>query len=198
MKEMWDKRFAAEEYVYGTRPNEWFAQCLDKSKPGSIFLPAEGEGRNAVFAAKLGWDVFAMDYSTEGKAKALRLAEEQNVSINYQIADVLKNEWPEQFDAIGSFFLHLPPDQRKDLHQKMLAHLKPGGLIIMEVFDVDNLPIRKMGPQNADLLYTEKEILYDFSGLEILHCEKAKRHLKEGAFHDGEGITIRFLGRKKD
>ncbi len=194
---MWNKRFAAEEYVYGTKPNEWFAQCLKKTEIGKIFLPAEGEGRNAVFAAKLGRDVFAMDYSTEGKAKARKLAEEQNVSIKYQIGDVLKNEWPEQFDAIASFFLHLPPAQRKDLHQKMLDHLRPGGLIIMEVFDVDNLPIRKMGPQNPDLLYTEKELLHDFSALEILYCEKAKRHLNEGAFHDGEGITIRFLGRKK-
>lgn len=53
MKEMWDKRYGNTEYAYGEEPNAFFKKTLDKlDLKGSILLPAEGEGRNAVYAAK--------------------------------------------------------------------------------------------------------------------------------------------------
>ena len=58
----WDERFAAEEYIYGTEPNKFFREQLDKLPPGKILLLGEGEGRNAVYAAKSGWLVHAVDY----------------------------------------------------------------------------------------------------------------------------------------
>ncbi|HRP00579.1 MAG TPA: hypothetical protein PLN54_14190, partial [Flavobacteriales bacterium] len=63
MKEFWDERYGAEEYAYGTAPNAWFAEQLKGLMPGSLLLPAEGEGRNAVPAARLGWKVTAFDLS---------------------------------------------------------------------------------------------------------------------------------------
>jgi hypothetical protein len=56
-KEMWNVRYNTHEYVYGTNPNDFFRKELDKIKPGRLLLPAEGEGRNGVYAAALGWDV---------------------------------------------------------------------------------------------------------------------------------------------
>ena len=71
---MWDKRYNSPEYVYGKEPNEFFAAELKKLKPGLILLPAEGEGRNAVFAAEQGWKVHAFDSSQVAEDKALSLA----------------------------------------------------------------------------------------------------------------------------
>lgn len=65
----WDERYKEKEYVYGISPNEFLKKELLKLKVGSILLPCEGEGRNAVFAAKNGWNVFAFDSSFEGKKK---------------------------------------------------------------------------------------------------------------------------------
>ena len=196
MKELWDARFSSEEYVYGTAPNAFFAECLPKLKAGKIFLPAEGEGRNAVYAAGLHWEVVAMDFSKEGKEKALKLAQNHNVKIDYSVGDVLENPWCGPFDSIASFFLHLPKMQRKILHHKMIEELKPAGYIILEVFDVENIGMSNMGPKQAELLYTINELHEDFASLNILHCEKSKRKLSEGIFHDEEGITLRFLARK--
>jgi len=56
-------------------PNNYLKEQLSKLDVGSILFPAEGEGRNAVFAARLGWTVSAFDISTEGKLKAIKLAE---------------------------------------------------------------------------------------------------------------------------
>ena len=75
MKEMWNNRYGAEGYAYGTEPNVFFQQALTKYKPsGSMLLPCEGEGRNAVFAASTGLEITAFDLSKEGKNKAEKLA----------------------------------------------------------------------------------------------------------------------------
>lgn len=77
MKEIWDERYAQSEYIYGTQPNAWLAEKLKELPVGRILFPAEGEGRNAVYAAALGWESVAFDQSAEGKAKALKLASEK-------------------------------------------------------------------------------------------------------------------------
>ena len=99
------------EYAYGEQPNNFLREELEKLKPGTILFPAEGEGRNAVFAAKLGWNVSAFDISGEGKNKAPRLAETNKVTIDYQVGELEKlNYNPEQFDAIALIYAHFPAD----------------------------------------------------------------------------------------
>jgi hypothetical protein len=75
MKEQWNERYSASEYIYGTGPNTWLVEKLAGLQPGKILFPAEGEGRNAVHAARLGWNVAAFDQSEAGRKKALKLAE---------------------------------------------------------------------------------------------------------------------------
>lgn len=52
--EFWNERYSANETVYGDKPNKFFKQFIDTHKPGKILLPAEGEGRNALYAASKG------------------------------------------------------------------------------------------------------------------------------------------------
>ena len=73
--ERWNDRYSKDEFAYGEQPNNYLKEQLQKLDAGAILFPAEGEGRNAVFAAKLGWTVSAFDISVEGKKKALLLAE---------------------------------------------------------------------------------------------------------------------------
>ena len=80
MKQFWDERYGDDEYAYGTKPNTWFAEQLARMAQGRLLLPAEGEGRNAVYAAKLGWEVTAFDISAAGRDKAMRLAEKHGAA----------------------------------------------------------------------------------------------------------------------
>ena len=64
-----DQRYENPEYVYGVEPNQYLKEQLEKLKPGNILFPAEGEGRNSVYAAQLGWKVSAFDLSVEGRKK---------------------------------------------------------------------------------------------------------------------------------
>jgi len=85
MKEMWNQRYAAKDFSYGTEPNRFFKDWIDKYPAGEILFPAEGEGRNAIYAAKKGWEVTAFDFSGEGKRKAVQLAEIEKVKIDYKV-----------------------------------------------------------------------------------------------------------------
>src|SRR5678816_3069114 len=86
--ERWNERYSKEEFAYGQQPNNYLKEQLEKLAVGTILFPAEGEGRNAVFAAKLGWTVSAFDISIEGKNKALRLADANHVMIDYQVGEL--------------------------------------------------------------------------------------------------------------
>jgi len=81
-------------------------------------LPAEGEGRNAIFAAKSGWSVSAFDISDEGKNKANRLAKANNVTIDYRVGLLESlNYNDEQFDVIGLIYAHFPADLKSFISQ---------------------------------------------------------------------------------
>lgn len=97
MKTIWDSRFSVDFYQYGKNPNEFFKKIIDSLPKGKILIVAAGEGRDAIYAAKIGWEVTAFDLSEEGKKKALKLAKEENLSINYQLADAMDIEFEKKF-----------------------------------------------------------------------------------------------------
>lgn len=203
MKEMWEQRYAAEDYAYGTAPNLFLKGVLDqKNLKGNILFPAEGEGRNAVYAAKKGLAVFAFDLSHEGKRKALKLAENEGVEINYEVGDFDELELNNhEYDAAALIYAHFPPVLLSRYHKKVAGLLKPGGLLILEGFSKGNLPYRAAdprvgGPDKEEFLFSTDSILTDFPNFEIIQLEEVEIELNEGLYHIGKGKVIRFIGRK--
>ncbi len=197
MKEHWNERYSASEYIYGTEPNAWLAEKLALLKPGKILFPAEGEGRNAVYAAMKGWDVTAFDQSVEGRKKALKLAAEKGVNIEYNIQDLTEFDGKkEHFDAIALIFVHLPAEIRTTVHQNLLESLKPGGYIILEAFTTRQLKNNTGGPRSEHLLYECEQIKQDFLSLELIERSELTVHLDEGPLHQGEAFVIRLYATK--
>lgn len=205
MKDFWNERFSHQEYAYGTEPNVFFRQSLDTYKPkGKILMPAEGEGRNAVYAAKTGLKVFAFDISKEGKRKALELAKKENVTINYEVGNFPELQVTQNsYDAIGLIFAHFPPEIKTQYYKIMMELLKPGGLVILEGFSKENLELKKANPQiggpgKLEQLFSVEEIKTDLPDLNILQLEKCLVELQEGKFHIGTASVIRFIGKKSN
>lgn len=118
--ERWNERYRTDEFAYGEQPNHYLKEQLEKLAVGKILFPAEGEGRNAVFAAKLGWTVSAFDISVEGKNKAIRLAETNNVTVDYHVGELQTlNYKTEQFDAIALIYAHFPADIKSSYHRPL-------------------------------------------------------------------------------
>ena len=145
--EMWDKRYSNENFVYGIHPNKFFKEELLKLDIGRVLLPAEGEGRNAVFAASQLWEVVAFDLSNEGRLKALNLAKENKVKIDYEVAcfENFKAE-KESFDCIALIYAHVPEAKRQEYHRIISEYLKPGGVLILEGFSKEHLGRESGGP----------------------------------------------------
>lgn len=197
MNDIWNERYSMEEYVYGEEPNVFFAEQLNKLQPGIIILPCEGEGRNAVYAASQGWIVKAFDSSEAGKTKALQLARKKGVIIDYEIADAEGINYPEcGVDAVAFIYAHFPPAGRKQIHQKAISWLKPGGKIIIEAFNPAQLQNTSGGPKEVTMLYTEDILKEDFQQLNIELIENLQTTLQEGKYHEGKADIIRFVGSK--
>ncbi|MBK9524970.1 MAG: class I SAM-dependent methyltransferase [Bacteroidetes bacterium] len=201
--ERWNERYSKQEFAYGEEPNNYLKEQLEKFTVGTILFPAEGEGRNAVFAAKLGWTVSAFDISAQGKNKALRLAESNNVKIDYQVGELNSLHYADNhFDAIALIYAHFPAAIKSQLHKALSKLLRKDGVIIFEAFSKKHLEYATVnekvgGPKDLDQLFSIEEIKSDFENFEILELEEKEIELKEGLFHNGIGMVIRFVGRKK-
>lgn len=197
MNDFWNERFGIEEYAYGTEPNQFYKEQLEKLTPGKILFPAEGEGRNAVYAAQKGWKVTAFDPSSEGRKKALLLAKKNKVQIEYHIDNYETVYFEkESFDCLILVFAHMNPLKRKEYHRKLATFLKPGGTLILEGFSKKQIHNNTGGPQNIDMLFSIEELENDFQAFSKLKIKEAETELKEGQFHQGKSSVIRIFGIK--
>jgi SAM-dependent methyltransferase len=192
--ELWNERYRNEEYIYGKEPNLFFREQLLKLQPGNLLLPAEGEGRNAVFAASLGWDVTAYDQSDEAMKKAMRLAHENKVAFRYTLGDLGTVTFPDaMFDAVALIFVHQKFPERRMFHQQLRKFMKPGGTLILEAYSKEQLRFQTGGPKDQELLFDLEEIREDFAGWNIIQLEQTEVVHQEGLLHRGQGSVIRLV-----
>ena len=186
-----------ESYYENT--NQFFKNELDKLNPGKILFLGEGEGRNAVYAAQHSWKVDAVDFSTTAKEKALRLAEENDVYLNYDVVDlsnyVLKKNY---YDAIVIIYLHLHPELRNFIHSQVYDSLRVSGKLILEVFEKEQLGKSSGGPQSIEMLYSINKLKADFVNMNIELLEKKLIILDEGDQHRGEAVVVRLIAVRSE
>jgi SAM-dependent methyltransferase len=199
---MWDDRYRPVSYAYGLDPNAFLASQTHRLKTGQrALLPGDGEGRNGVWLAEQGLAVDTLDLSAFGVAKAKALAQERGVSLNAVQADTLRWDWPEgRYDLIALIYLHLVEPERRIVHAKALRALKPGGLIVLEAFRLEQLLRHaagaRGGPRDKALLYSVEALRQDFAGETIMLLEAAEARVDEGHLHAGQSAVVRAVVRK--
>ncbi|MGM0432379.1 MAG: class I SAM-dependent methyltransferase [Spirochaetota bacterium] len=142
-----------------------------------------GSGRNAIYLAKKGWDVTAVDISKERVEFGREAAEAEGLSLSWVVDDLVEYQ-PEKdaYDLVCMCYLHiLWPDMQKVLH-KAAAALRPEGRLIVIGHDLSNLDEGTGGPRNPELLYTPDDITRELGDLTV---ETAKRQHR-GADHGDE------------
>lgn len=203
MKEFWDERYSSDEYIYGQEPNEYLRSKLSALLPGEILFAAEGEGRNAVYAARESWKVTAFDQSKEGKKKAEKLAKKHQVEIDYRVGNLPELGYEKaEVDVVALIYAHFSPEVRSQYHRLLISYLRRDGLVIFEGFSKKHSVYQKGnphvgGPKDENLLFSVEEIKKDFGELEFLELIETEVDLKEGEFHNGLGAVIRFVAQKK-
>ena len=198
----WNQRYAEDGFAYGHLPNHFFAEAIKSLPLGKILLPAEGEGRNAIHAAKLGWEVNAFDISASGQQKALQWAKENEVTINYQVGELQNLSFePQSFDAIGLIYAHFSGDQKAIIHQQLLSLVKPRGFVLLEAFSKNHLQYQAInervgGPKDLNMLHSIEEMQTDFNACTFLQLSEEEVTLHEGKYHQGVGKVIRMVAQK--
>jgi SAM-dependent methyltransferase len=196
MKKFWNERYANSQYAYGTEPNAFFKSQIDQRPAGRILLPAEGEGRNAVYAAKRGWDVVAFDQSEAGEKKAMKLAQAAKTSITYRIEDAMSFNEETAFDLLFYGFFHVPPVDLQPIYDHLNSFLKPGGQVLLEGFSTKNIGRGSGGPQNEAMLFSTSRVTSLLHDLKTLEVWEEEIILNEGPFHQGNARVIRAIGVK--
>ena len=195
---MWDERYSPDEYVYGKDPNQFLEENYNAIPKGKVLSLAEGEGRNAVFLAKQGYSVTAVDASQVGLSKAKKLAEENGVEIEFVRGDLFdfdlgENKW----DGIVSIFFHLPSALRKELHKKVVAGLKPKGVFLLEAYTPDQLKYGTGGGNSADIMTSKDSLILELNDLKFTHLIELERNVVEGIYHTGLAAVVQAIALKE-
>jgi len=195
---MWDERYNVPLYVYGTEPNDFLAAHAGAIPGGGrVLCLAEGEGRNALFLARQGYAVTAVDASRIGLNKAARLARDHGVEIELVHRDLADYQIGlSRWDGIVSIFCHLPAALRRELHRRVVAGLKPSGMLLLEAYTPQQIGRGTGGPPAAELMMTAGELRHELAGLTILQLRELEREVLEGELHTGVGATVQLLARK--
>lgn len=194
----WNEKYSDHSYFYGEHPNEFLAEQIRHiPKEGRVLCLCEGEGRNAVYLAKNGFNVTAIDFSEEAKKKATLLASRHNVIIDYHLLDLAEYDFEiNKWDAIISIFAHLSSPLRKNVYPKLVSSLREEGVFILEAYTPEQIRYGTGGPKEIEMLCTEKILKDELTDLNWISLIEGEKKLYEGIGHSGASYTIRGIARK--
>jgi len=198
---MWDQRYSEEGFAYGTAANDFLKSEYHRiPEGGRVLCLAEGEGRNAVFLARQGYAVTAVDQSSVGLHKAERLAVENGVEISTIVTDLGDYDpGSETWDGIVSIAAHIPPLLRKQLHARVVSALKKNGVFILEAYTERHLDMDGVGgppPSQKELFMSLAQLKVELDGLEFIIGNEVERHISEGKYHQGYSAVVQVVARK--
>lgn len=197
-RQSWNERYSSPEYKYGTDPNQFLAANARRIPEGRVLCLGDGEGRNGVFLAGLGYDVTSVDQSDVGLAKARRLAADRGVSIRTVESDLANYTMePGSWSGIVSVFCHLPPDLRRRVHGAVVRGLGAGGVFILEAYTPRQLLFKTGGPPTAELMMTLDDLRDELDGLHLDLAREIDRDMREGACHTGKGAVVQVVAVKE-
>jgi SAM-dependent methyltransferase len=194
----WNHRFAEEGHLFGAEPNAWLREQARRWSPGlRVLSVADGDGRNSVWMASQGLVVDAFDFSEVGVAKARKLAQVRGVSVNFSVSDVDSYIWPQaSLDGVAAIFIQFAnPVVRARLFANMVSSLKPGGLLVLEGYSLQQLQYKTGGPSEPAHLYSESLLRDSFEALDILELRAYETELAEGTAHHGRSALISMVAR---
>lgn len=195
---MWDERYSTDVYIYGTQPNGFLSSKFYALPKGKILSLAEGEGRNAVFLAKQGYSVTAVDSSSIGLRKAQKLAEDNGVVIECVHADLTEFEFGENcWDGIISIFCPLPSELRADVYKKVESSLRTGGVFLTESYTPRQIEYGTGGGNCIDTMQSKESLARELKNLHFSHLVEVEREVIEGIYHTGMASVVQAIGLRK-
>lgn len=195
----WDSRYRGTDLVWSATPNMWVEQEVAGLSPGRALDLACGEGRNSIWLAGLGWQVTGVDFSAAALAKAETLARGHHppVAVDWRCEDVTRFRSSKPFDLALLVYAQLPPAERLKAIMSAWNSLAPDGILLVVAHHSDNIADGVGGPQDPDVLYTERDVAAD---LGMIDCsatlERKERVARPVAGHGRPALDTVVRARK--
>lgn len=196
-QELWNKKFSRDGYLYGKEVNYFVKSCEKLFPPQKLFLClGEGEGRNAIYFAKEGFPIEAIDASNIALKKLEKFAKKEELVIFTQCLDL--NNWlpKDKYGSIIASYLHMYEKERETLFKKIEDSLDEGGYFVGEFFSKKQLEFNSGGPKDLTLLYSIEDFENAFSSCVKHKVSEEVIFLNEGTGHQGEACVIRVIIQK--
>jgi SAM-dependent methyltransferase len=164
--EMWNRVLTNPNARFNHEPNAFLAEMIKGRTPGAALDVGMGQGRNAIYLARQGWSVTGFDPAADAVALADREAKAAGVTL--KTATVRDDQFEfgsGRWDLIVLSYV----DVRGNAERVMRA-LKPGGIVVVEVFHRD---ATKGGPIGRAVVFDTNELLQIFAPLRVLRYEDA-------------------------
>ena len=163
-KDRWNSKYETEVYLFGEKPIPFLVDNVHLLRKGKVLDIAMGEGRNGVYLATQGFEVLGLDISEKGLEKAHNLAKKNNVTIETKVVDLESFTLePNSYDVILCTYY-----MQKDLFKQFQSALKPGGMIVVETYNVDYLKYAQFSRKWA---LDTNEMLDIFKGLRVIRYQ---------------------------
>jgi 2-polyprenyl-3-methyl-5-hydroxy-6-metoxy-1,4-benzoquinol methylase len=178
---LWDQRHAAQDPIESLEPDPTLLDEIASLPPGRALDLGAGDGRNAAWLARHGWQVTAVDFSGVAIERGRARAAAEGVEVDWRLADLL--EWtPETraHDLVTLFFIHLPRAERRAVYARAADAVAIGGTLLVVAHDRTNLAAGAGGPQDPDVLVVPGEIVAELSGFRIDRAETVRRRVPDG------------------
>jgi len=163
-KSRWDSKYDTETYIFGVTPIPFLVENLSLLPKGRTLDIAMGEGRHGVYLAAKGFDVLGLDISEKGLQKAHQLARDQNTTIETRVVDLETHTLKKNtYDLIVCTYY-----MQRDLFRQFKDALKPGGMALVETYNVDHLKYSEFNPK---WLLQTNELLETFKDFKIIRYQ---------------------------
>ncbi|MGI8945265.1 MAG: class I SAM-dependent methyltransferase [Thermoleophilaceae bacterium] len=179
--EFWDSRYAGVAQRWSANPNALMVELAGGLAPGRALDVGAGEGRNALYLARSGWRVTALDVSGVALERAAERARVEQVELECVTGDWREFSPTARFDLAVLAFMHPDADERGAMFARVGELLVPGGRLF--VVGVDLAEHGRRGPKTADRLLTVERVERALEGFEIVRCESVA--------YEGEGTEGR-------
>lgn len=163
-KDRWDNKYSTEVYLFGESPIPFLVENFRLLPKGKVLDIAMGEGRNGVYLATQGFDVTGLDISEKGLNKAHKLAKKNNTTIETRVVDLESFQLePNTYDVILCTYY-----MQRDLFKQFQSALKPGGMIVVETYNIDYLKYARFSRKWA---LETNELLDIFKGMRVIRYQ---------------------------
>jgi SAM-dependent methyltransferase len=158
--EFWDERYGSKDRVWSGNPNPQLEREVADLAPGRALDAGSGEGADAIWLARRGWRVTALDISAVALERgAAHAGPELADRITWQRADLL--DWTphdQRYDLVSAHFLHLPSELRARVYANLAASVADGGTLLVVGHHPSDLQTTMGRPNLPDLMFTAEQL----------------------------------------